>query len=834
MQRNVSGWLSVIYLVLVAAVAPATAQSPFGLRYKLVNPATNAQTGLLQGYSVAVDGDVVVTGRPNGPGSSEPATAVIWKATNGAYRYGLSDPRGSPHSRFGYSVAIAGSRVVVGAPWDDTGAENAGSVYVYDLASGAPTVPLITLDNPSPETDDHFGYSVSISGTHVVVGAPWGDTGAENSGTVYVYDLGSATPAVPVVTLENPGLGVDDYFGYSVSISGTRLLVGAVGAESAYLYDLAGATPNTPVATLHNPSGGTDDYFGNSVAISGTRAIVGAPFDDTAAVDAGRAYLYDLTSVTPNVPVATLNNLTPEVQDCFGYSVAISGTLVVIGAPLQNAGTGKAWVYQTASATPTLLVLLSLPLPDQFDGYGWSVAINGTRVVVGSPYPNAWAQLASESWVYDVGGATPATPIASLFTGGTWSDDYFAHSVAVSGTHVAVLSYGQSSIYIYDVTSSPPTWSAIKLPEGDAGYLAMSGTRLVVGAASDSTGAKYAGRALVYDLASPAPTVPVVILNNPHPAFYDNFGNSVAISGARVVVGELRADTEATDAGQAYVYDLASSTPTVPVVTLTNPVPTISDGFGLSVAISGTRVGVVAFSGVYVYDLASVRPSNPIAVLQKSGDPRGRQVTISGTRVVVGASFENGDVPYAGNVYVYDLSSPTPTVPLMTLDNPMPAAFPGFGASVALSGARLVVGAFSWYFQRYPPTGMAYVYDLASATPTVPIASLANPKPHNDGFGSTVAIDGPTIIVGAPYDHSTAVVGGAAFVFGSINPSLHIAAKDSLSAMISWMPADSAGFVLQFSDSLAPDSWVNAPSGATNPVNVSSTNRARFYRLFSP
>ena len=409
MPRKRSAFVLVVHLILLAATASA-GQTPISLRYKLVNPATNAQTGLLQGYSVAVDGDVVVTGRPNGPASSEPATAVIWRATNGAYLYGLSDPRGSPHSRFGYSVAIAGSRVVVGAPWDDTGAENAGSVYVYDLASGAPTVPLITLDNPSPETDDHFGYSVSISGTHVVVGAPWGDTGAENSGVVYVYDLGSATPAVPVVTLENPDLGVDDYFGYSVSISDTRLVVGAVGAESAYVYDIAGATPNTPVTTLHNPSGATDDYFGNSVAISGTRAVVGAPFDDTAAVDAGRAYLYDLTSATPNVPVATLNNLTPEVQDCFGYSVAISGTLVVIGAPLQNAGTGQAWVYETTSATPSLAALLNHPVPQRYNGYGWSVAINGTRVVVGSPYANAWSKATAESWVYDVGSAGSARP----------------------------------------------------------------------------------------------------------------------------------------------------------------------------------------------------------------------------------------------------------------------------------------------------------------------------------------------------------------------------------------------------------------------------------------
>ena len=62
-------------------------------------------------------------------------------------------------------------------------------------------------------------------------------------------------------------------------------------------------------------------------------------------------------------------------------------------------------------------------------------------------------------------------------------------------------------------------------------------------------------------------------LNNPGPAEGDQFGESVAISGTRVVVGAIRDDTGATDAGSAYVYDLSSGTPTVPVATLNNPGP---------------------------------------------------------------------------------------------------------------------------------------------------------------------------------------------------------------------------------------------------------------------
>jgi hypothetical protein len=53
-------------------------------------------------------------------------------------------------------------------------------------------------------------------------------------------------------------------------------------------------------------------------------------------------------------------------------------------------------------------------------------------------------------------------------------------------------------------------------------------------------------------------------------------------------------------------------------------------------------------------------------------------------------------------------------------------------------------------------------------------------------------------------------------------------------ATISWAPETSSGFVLQWADSLAPTNWLNAPSGALNPVTIATTNAARFYRLMRP
>src|SRR6266516_4077193 len=71
---------------------------------------------------------------------------------------------------------------------------DAGTAYVYDLASPTPTVPVATLTDPRPATSASFGYSVAVSGTRVVVGVPVGGS----AGTAHVYDLAIATPSASV------------------------------------------------------------------------------------------------------------------------------------------------------------------------------------------------------------------------------------------------------------------------------------------------------------------------------------------------------------------------------------------------------------------------------------------------------------------------------------------------------------------------------------------------------------------------------------------------------------------------------------------------------------
>src|SRR5206468_4439925 len=130
---------------------------------------------------------------------------------------------------------------------------------------------------------------------------------------------------------------------------------------TVYVYDLASASPDLPIATLPNPSPDEQDYFGISVAVYGTRIAVGAESDDGIDYDTGSAYVFDLTSATPSVPVLTLTHPTPKLGDMFGTSVAMFGDLLAIGANRDDHGTedaGAVFAYDFARATPTLPILM--------------------------------------------------------------------------------------------------------------------------------------------------------------------------------------------------------------------------------------------------------------------------------------------------------------------------------------------------------------------------------------------------------------------------------------------------------------------------------------------
>ncbi|MFN7564909.1 MAG: hypothetical protein ACK5TH_24255, partial [Prosthecobacter sp.] len=709
-----------------------SAQAADTLKHSIPPHSTVPQTGAELGSSVAISSAYFVAGSPlDDTGAEDSGQVRVFDTSTGALLHTMNNPSPADGDKFGAAVATVNNWVMVSAPYDDTDGTNSGQVYVYNLSSSSPTVPVVTLANPdSFKNGDLFGSAIAVSNQRLVIGVSM-------NGAAYVYNLGGPTLATPDVTLVSPTMPVTGQFGYSVAIQGTRVAVGAPGSTpGVYLYDLAGAIPTTPVHTFDNPAPPSTDGFGSSVALSSRYLAVGAPYDDAVDTDAGAAYAYDLSSTTPTTPVAILytSATSLRLENHFGSSVTIHSAKVIVGEADGGSpvGCGQVHVFDLAGPTPAVPTLtLDNPTPDVEDYFGRQVAIVGSQLAIGSPGEDTVALRAGAAYLYDIAGGTPNTPVHTLMRASPAVGDAFGTAVAVSGTRVAVgapfessAGYTEGIVKIYDLTRATPTvpWLTVSHPTSDLFFgsvLAMSGDILVV--AGNYTGA---GKVLVFDLASGTPDVPVATLES---SVAWNV-TSLAVSGSVVVAGMAEYDEN----GRVVVFNLAGPNPSVPVLTLIDPnVDNLRDYFGQSVAISGTKVIVgspdYSIGGnsnpgrVYVYDLASATPAIPVLALQQGTAPLtygfGYQVGISGNWLVAASKSESDYY----KVYAFDLGSSTPSTTVLTLGDSSPRAAL-FDGGLAISGTRVVFG--------------PYVYDLARAIPGVPILTLSSPAYDggDDGF----------------------------------------------------------------------------------------------------
>ena len=263
--------------------------------------------------------------------------------------------------RFGRSVAVSGTTVVVGSNFDDDAGSNSGSAYVFDCSS-FPCVQVSKLTASDAAGGDQFGFSVAVSGTTAVVGAFGNDDAGSSSGSAYFFDLSSCGAACTEDgKLTAADAAVLDLFGFSVAVSGTTAVVGSVfdddaghDSGSAYFFDLSSCgAACTEDGKLTAADAAVLDLFGFSVAVSGTTAVVGSVFDDDAGHDSGSAYFFDLSSC--GAACTESDKLTASdaaTDDQFGESVAVSGTTAVVGAFFDDdagGNSGSAYVFDCSS-----------------------------------------------------------------------------------------------------------------------------------------------------------------------------------------------------------------------------------------------------------------------------------------------------------------------------------------------------------------------------------------------------------------------------------------------------------------------------------------------------
>ena len=353
--------------------------------------------------------------------------------------------------------------------------------------------------------------------------------------------------------LTGPGTVAGDGVGFSTAISGTTAIVGAYehakGAGRAYVFATQGSS-----WTLEDALQGSDtvagDEFGSAVAISGATAVVGA---GDHAGHSGRAYVFTKTAAGWR-QVAELKGGDTVAGDYFGWSVATSGTDVVVGAYGHAKSSGRVYVFSQSSGWKQVAELkcAKTVAGDQF---GSSVAISGTTLIAG-----ATSRAASSGRAYVFAKtATGWKQTAKLEGSDTAVGDHFGWSVGISGTTAIVGGFlhakGAGRAYVFTEDSTGWKQTAELKGKDTAGLdgfgisVGISGTAAVVGATGHASGA---GRVYVF-AKSPNGWKQLAELKGSDTAPGDEFGFSVGISGTIATVG---APLHASHAGRAYLMEV--------------------------------------------------------------------------------------------------------------------------------------------------------------------------------------------------------------------------------------------------------------------------------------
>ena len=385
---------------------------------------------------------------------------------------------------FGHSVAVDGDTAVVGA-YEDENEKGAAYVLAKDSSGAWSQVAKLTASDGDASSDgeagDIFGWSVAVDWDTVVVGARYDD-----SAYVFTKPgTGWATATETAKLTASDGV-VGDWFGQSVAVDGDTVVVGASeddGSGSAYVFTKAADsvwTDATQTAKLTASDGDDFDEFGKSVAVDGDTVVAGAPNND----GYGSAYVFIKPAAGWNDATQTAR-LTPGATDdgaaglagTFGAAVAVDGDTVVVGASAYSGSQGRAYVFTKPSggwedAERTAELATSDAEKNQF---GWSVAVDGNTVVVGAHTDDASDSVNDSGSVYVFTKATDsvwadATETVKLTATDGASGDQFGWSIAAGGGTVVVGAHwdddkgaDSGSAYVYGVSG----WTAI--PDSEAG-----------------------------------------------------------------------------------------------------------------------------------------------------------------------------------------------------------------------------------------------------------------------------------------------------------------------------------------------------------------------------
>ncbi|MGB0386289.1 MAG: FG-GAP repeat protein [Ardenticatenaceae bacterium] len=383
----------------------------------------------------------------------------------------------------------------------------------YYLADAPPFTTEIKLTASDPGTGDYFAKSVDIDGSFAIVGALYHDEVGSNSGGAYIFERDESGWDEQSELIASDAES-KDLFGASVAINGDYALVGAPDADhrngAAYIFKRDGESWTQQVKLIPNPENKfARRRFGSAVDISGDYAIVGVPYaglPNYGGSNAGAAYIFKREG-EEWLEQKILYASDGAAQDGFAASVAIDGDYAIVGAPYNddngnNSGSayifarnGSDWVPQGDPLTAS-----NAAAEDRFG----VVAISGDVAIIGAPVGNREQNRAGNAYVFVRNGESWSEQ-AQLSISDALAGNNFGGSVAIDGDTIVVgarFEHYHTGDWLdgaYLFTRQGNTWpQQDKLVSSDLGVydrfgesVAISGGRIIVGAPADDDNGHY-------------------------------------------------------------------------------------------------------------------------------------------------------------------------------------------------------------------------------------------------------------------------------------------------------------------------------------------------------
>lgn len=489
--------------------------------------------------------------------------------------------------------------------------------------------------------------------------------------------------------------------------------------------------------------------LGSSVAMTESFAVLGAPKGLGTSTRSGQVAIYERDDAGTSDDISddfwTLHSRIPSPIDTpeqnFGAAVAIEGRTIVIGAPgNETVGVaGRVFVFDSHGEGWSQIAELTGPTSHGNESFGASVAIEDETILVGSPLSSAVAVGAGVVDVYEL-------------------DTAWSHNVRLFGSN--------------------PTAG-----DGFGTSVAVRGNRLAIGVPRDDVQTSNDGSVAIYQRSNNSWEIETIVTSTA-PTFGGQFGHSVSLLGKDLLVGApFESVNDIRKAGAAYAFTLGDAWRSP--ARLVADTPTGKASFGTAVSLGENRALVgapnVGEGRVTAFSNKSGpgwRSEGPMPAGGRAGDRFGQSITQSGAFSIVGVPSFDVVAAETGSAKSYAFSDGWAPTRASRLRVPSEigafgANYDGAGSAVATDGNTLVVGVPGRDKHRRSNVGQVLVLerdDRGTASPAddewTEVAILTPPRAAQDGyFGSTVAVAGNTIVVGAPGDDAARADTGAAYVF---------------------------------------------------------------------